>query len=565
MDDTFSLGVGFDGPDFAHTEVTSLPYGMLGGVGEPGFFVSHHFIPTSRKSKASIPIYRKNVGSQDLPKLLPNPEDISLRIKDGEPVAYSQENSTNGLDRLNAIRELQEVVHVDKKDIHPTQRQENIGHSSAFAISGNSDAITLPQTAIEGIKHAAFAIPGTAKDLGSNVQLSQPIKSPTPPNAANVAISQIPVVPKCTTPSSSDIEVPSPQSSQTLPQPSQSKMPLSQLIASFKPVIPISTLQPRNTMQNLPTFKVTGRTLITVKAISPSKALKASPAAPESNAFPTLPPILLGRPLKYYDNVGRHPHLHAGKMKLFVPTGVGKSGGAIDYEAKEVYPPYRYVNRIAGKKLIPIFSGDHVIALVPAGSYLKQNNTARAHRRGIVPIPPANMVQLRRQTSFNPPSKKHLAVHLEFDQYQGDLMLDTSGHENNAMATGAATRMIANYSCGMAERLIGGQVSFNGTSFAPKPTVAATIAVWIKLQSSKGRQSIFYTVGRGQYNLAADDGRIVWSHMDDNEKVIFKLITLYQHLKPNKWAHIAGTYDSVEGMLLLYFTSLRCISILCSK
>ena len=556
MDDTFSLGVGSDDPDLAKTGISSLPHGMIGGVGEPGYFVSHHPIWTSKQSKASISINKEKVGVQDLTKPLPNREDISLRIKDSEPVAYSRKVSINGPDRFNAIREVQEVEHADKKDIYPTQWQGIIEHSSAFAISENSDTITLPQIAIEGIKHAAFAIPGTAKDLGSNVQLKLPSKSPTPSNAANVAIPQIVLVPKCTPSLSSDTQAPSPQSSQTLPQRSQTKMPPSQLIASFKPVTAMSTPQPRITMKNLPTFKITGKT-ITSKAINPSKTLEASPTAPKPNAFPTLPPILLGRPLKYYDNVGRHPHLHAGKMKLFVPTGVEKSGGAIDYEAKEVYPPYRYVSRIAGKKLIPVFSGDHVIALVPAGSYLKQNNTARAHRRGIVPIPPANMVQLRRQTAFNPPSKKHLAVHLEFDQYQGDLMLDTSGHENNALATGAATRMMANFSCGMAERLIGGQVSFNGTNFAPKPTIAATIAVWIKLRSSKGRQSIFYTVGKGQYNLAAEDGKIVWSHMDDNEKVVFKLITLYEHLKPNKWAHIAGTYDSVEGMLLFYFTSLR--------
>lgn len=244
-------------------------------------------------------------------------------------------------------------------------------------------------------------------------------------------------------------------------------------------------------------------------------------------------------------------------MKLFVPTGVDSQGGAIGYEARKVYPPYRHVKQVNGKRLVPVFSGDDVIALVPAGPYLKQNNTVRARRRGIVPKPPANMAQLRRQTAFNPPSKRQLAVHLEFDQFEGDHMIDTSGHENHAIATGAATRMTANYSCGMAERLIGGQVSFNGTSFAPKPSSAVTVAVWVKLISPKGRQSIFYTVGGGQYNLASEDGKIIWSHMDDTQKVIFKMITMNQYLMPNKWAHIAGTYDSAEGESVILFLSLN--------
>ena len=236
-------------------------------------------------------------------------------------------------------------------------------------------------------------------------------------------------------------------------------------------------------------------------------------------------------------------------MKLFIPTGVNAAGGATGYIPKKVYPPWKHIKELSDKKLVPVYSGEKVIAYVPDGPFLKQNNIVRARRRGIIAKPPANMAELRRQTAYNPPSKKDLAVHLEFDQYQGDLMLDTSGHENHGLSTGAATRMAANYSCGMAERLIGGQVMFDGDKFAPKPKTAVTIAAWIKLNTTRGRQSIFYTVGGGQYDLGCEDGKIVWANFDDKENIVFKLITQNEYLKPNKWAHIAGTYDSVEGEL----------------
>ena len=453
-----------------------------------------------------------------------------------------QKSNINARDNLNLIRRQSRLISKDLKETFSTQSQENYGHTATVLPYENTDAMTLPQIALEGIRHAAFSISGSTEDIGTNSQppilpkesLKLPSSSPT--------ISQIylsskknPLLPAYT-------RLSSPLGIREQAQSSISKMPLSKPTAGIHETTTKSNPHPVNTLLDSQAPLTPG------KSITPSNPPKALPSVPNTNGFPTLPPVLLARPLKYYDNMGEHPHLHAGKMKLFVPTGVGINGSATNYEAKEVYPPYRYVSKVGGKKLIPVYSGDNVIALVPAGSYLKQNNTVRAHRRGIIPIPPANMAQLRRQTAFNPPSKRHIAVHLEFDQYQGDLMLDTSGHENHALATGAATRMVANYSCGMAERLIGGQISFNGSSFAPKPTFAVTVAAWIKLSSSEGRQSIFYTVGRGQYNLAAEDGKIVWSHMDDRENVIFKLITMYQYLKPNKWAHIAGTYDSVEGL-----------------
>ena len=73
-----------------------------------------------------------------------------------------------------------------------------------------------------------------------------------------------------------------------------------------------------------------------------------------------------------------------------------------------------------------------------------------------------------------------------------------------SLNTGAAI-MHTNYSCGMACWLSGGSVSFDGSHFTPKPNTAVTIAVWVKVNSTNGTQSIFSTKGfshnGGQYQM----------------------------------------------------------------
>ena len=507
---------------------------MIGGIGEPGYFVYHDRVPIGKLRETEGTRVVKRVGPRGSIYFKPKSTGIALNTHGPRVYENSQKSDMNTPDSLSVTEKHQAQVKYDLKDSYSSQYQNQIGHPKAVTISGYRGTILLPQNAIEGIKHAAFGISGITKDEGTSPQPRNPPTEQPKPKSISLVISPVPLK-KIQYPS--NLQLPSLKNTQEPGKSLQAQTPSSRATAALYESSKEGLPQPVNTQGNSSADKV----------ITPSSPPKASPSTPKTNGSPTFPSILLARPLKYFDEEGDYPHLHAGKLKLFVPTGVGINGSARDYEAKEVYPPYRFVKMVGGKKLVPVYSGDRVIALVPAGSYLKQNRIGRARRRGIIPLPPANMAQLRRQTAFNPPSKKNLAVHLEFDQYQGNLMLDTSGHENHGMAIGAATRMVANYSCGMAERLIGGQISFNGTVFVPKPTVAVTVAVWVKLRSSKGRQSIFYTVGKGQYNLAAEDGKIIWSHMDDKENVSFKLITLYQYLKPNKWVHIAGTYDSVEG------------------
>ena len=478
----------------------------------------------------------------------------------------------------------------DSLNLNSSPRRKDYFHNQERFFKGyatHAAFFRLPESALKGIKNAAFALNGVAKDAESSPRGQyQPLPtSPLSPRipASKTLSASAAQLPKASPPSNkqasqnpSQYAAPPLLSKQVSQSGSQASV-VNQQPTAIQPsgitfnnptgkTLPASDLNvninqatqsqnPLYTIQNKPTqLSVPTQSLEQFGFTPTPPNLKPSPLSPKTTAllpttkdFPTLPPALLARPLKYYDDAGSHPKLYAGKMKLFVPTGVDSQGKATGYDAKQVFPPYRYVKEVAGKKLVPVYSGDKVIALVPAGPYLKQNNTARARRRGLIPNPPLNMAQLRKQTAYNPPSKKDLAVHLEFDQFEGDLLLDTSGHENNAHPSGSATRMVANHSCGMAERLIGGQIEFDGEKFAPKPKSAVSIAVWIKLKSSKGRQSIFYTVGGGQYNLASEDGKIVWSHIGDDNNVTFRLVTLNEYLQPNKWAHIAATYDAVEG------------------
>ncbi len=309
-----------------------------------------------------------------------------------------------------------------------------------------------------------------------------------------------------------------------------------------------------------PTQKPPTKSLSTPHQTSPAET---TTQPPKDKTFPTLPPLLLVRPLKYFNDHHRKPHLHAGKLRLLVPTGVDINGNATGYVKKPVYPPVRHMQAKVNKKLIPVFSGNRVIALVAGGAHLTQNNTARARRRGVIPARPLTMAQLRQQTAFNPPSKKDIVAHLEFDQRDGDIMLDTSGHNNNAIMTGAATSMRTKFSCGVAQRLMGGQISFDGTAFNPKPLNGISVAAWIKLNSTTGRQSVFYTVGRGQYDLAVVDGKIYWSHIDENNRNTFILLTEKEVVKPDKWAHIVCTYDAKEGNVIICFKLFRFFITLC--
>ena len=98
----------------------------------------------------------------------------------------------------------------------------------------------------------------------------------------------------------------------------------------------------------------------------------------------------------------------------------------------------------------------------------------------------------------------------------------------------------------------GGDILFDGERFWPKPVEAVTIAVWIKLDTNKGIQSIFDTVGdkfsthhEGQYHLEIENGKVRWFHRNEKHDVVFS-VTSQPLVNEGMWTHAVGTYDSFK-------------------
>lgn len=249
--------------------------------------------------------------------------------------------------------------------------------------------------------------------------------------------------------------------------------------------------------------------------------------------------LMLARPLKYFQMGKYMAHIDAGNPALIVPSE--KNDGT--YEAHNVYPPFagRY-----NTKLIPIYNKNgKKIANVNFEAALKRYQSDvhnEAHnRRSNIP----HHVEIN-QTSF----LSEIAAMLNFDHFEGDKILDSSGHGNDGLMSGAATLMHANYSCGMACWLSGGVITFDGSRFKPKPSTAISIATWMKLGSTSGVQSVFSTVGfshnDGQFLLEVNDGKLIWKHTNEQQYVVFDCETSDIVIQPDQWVHVTATYDSAE-------------------
>ena len=81
-----------------------------------------------------------------------------------------------------------------------------------------------------------------------------------------------------------------------------------------------------------------------------------------------------------------------------------------------------------------------------------------------------------------------------------------------------------------------------------------TMAVWIKLETNLGEQSVFDTTGgaasthgQGQYHLEVRNGSVRWYHRNEQGIVIFSVLT-EPLIETGTWMHLAVTYDSVLRM-----------------
>ena len=98
---------------------------------------------------------------------------------------------------------------------------------------------------------------------------------------------------------------------------------------------------------------------------------------------------------------------------------------------------------------------------------------------------------------------------------------------------------------------LGGDILFDGPRFHPKPNGSVTMAVWIKLDTNIGAQSVFDTTGGnasthrwGQYHLEVNNGSVRWFHRNELSVPIFSVVTK-PLIETGKWVHLAVTYDGV--------------------
>ena len=130
--------------------------------------------------------------------------------------------------------------------------------------------------------------------------------------------------------------------------------------------------------------------------------------------------------------------------------------------------------------------------------------------------------------------------------------MDTSGKGNNAKISNVEIEPLAN-GCGLVGLFSKGNLTFDGVKFAPVPTVAITVAIWLKLKSLKGRQSLFETIasdskgGQGNHHFEVVDGKLRWFYRNTAGGVIYQLITQVPVIPEGKWTHVAGTYDAKQG------------------
>ena len=220
----------------------------------------------------------------------------------------------------------------------------------------------------------------------------------------------------------------------------------------------------------------------------------------------------------------------------------------------QVFPPY--VSHY-DKSLIPIYNKNgKKIANVPYNEGLQNFRSDNHRKRTQIPGFVRQQEQHGQQRGVNRKSLENLqanymSMHLSFEAYHGNQVEDESDNKNNGRMWGAATLMATNYSCGMACRLTSGAVILNANSFNPKPERAVSVAAWLKMKSVGGRHILFSTnhdtqeKGSGHFHFEVrDGGRLRWLYTGE----VFDCWTENVVVEADKWVHVTGTYDSVEGM-----------------
>ncbi|XP_022799980.1 uncharacterized protein LOC111337872 [Stylophora pistillata] len=154
--------------------------------------------------------------------------------------------------------------------------------------------------------------------------------------------------------------------------------------------------------------------------------------------------------------------------------------------------------------------------------------------------------------SHCPPS-----VHLSFDKYTQSALLDDSGSENRGFLANGAQIVPHGGKCGNAANLLGGDVLLDGEHFRQIPREGITISTWLKLDTNKGIQSIFDTVGShsrhkdGQYHFEIENGKVRWFHRNENHDTIFSLLSRAV-VGEGVWTQITATYSAKKQRARVY-------------
>ena len=172
------------------------------------------------------------------------------------------------------------------------------------------------------------------------------------------------------------------------------------------------------------------------------------------------------------------------------------------------------------------------------------------------PVTPTTPTKAPTQAPVVPPAADRIALHLPFDRYSGLNVLDTSDETNNGTLENAQIAALPQ-ACGLVGVFSNGNVSLDGKRFFPKPSAGVTIAMWIKLTSNAGRQSLFdavpegWPIKPGVYHFEVFDGKVRWFTRDLDGNVVFNVTTERAVVPSNEWTHLAGTYDKKEGQYAL--------------
>ncbi|XP_048581714.1 uncharacterized protein LOC5511228 isoform X2 [Nematostella vectensis] len=147
-------------------------------------------------------------------------------------------------------------------------------------------------------------------------------------------------------------------------------------------------------------------------------------------------------------------------------------------------------------------------------------------------------------------------LHYGFDKLCSGTVYDESGMGNNGRIVGNAQHR-AGALDDQGLDLSQATIQLDGQNFQGKPTNALTLATWVNVKDVSGVKEIFATQNsgeadkKGQYHFEIlDQGKIRFFQRNEDKVVYGK--TTKPIIQPNRWTHIAGTYDPVTRDATVY-------------